>query len=300
MIIARNDLIIDKSERARLYNHLSIYTKWIYFEKGSLLSNPWEQLRFMCLLIIASKPVLSCGLPRRTAAEIRIFVSIISKVVFAVHCALRPIKITVKLTNIIRAVHVEVKRFPIGRKSCAVYTRKSPDVYVFEKATLANHIWYGKQISNMWRTNIVSVIYAVGRKITSGSPMSGGIPDGLHAAHRQAVEVPWFRIVLIGVHVVRVEWSIPERAIVVQRVGLDQSPYETRFGTKVAVDWEWDIFFVNNVVCSIGSDVVYHHDFFTRSRQLTSVSREARRTWAGESSFGRIADLIAGAAILTW
>ena len=50
----------------------------------------------------------------------------------------------------------------------------------------------------------------------------------------------------------QVEWFIFERVIVLEGVGLDQSPCHARLRTKVAVNWKQNVVVVHNVVDSIG------------------------------------------------
>ncbi len=71
-------------------------------------------------------------------------------------------------------------------------------------------------------------------------------------------------------------------------------------GTKVAENWECFVMLVQNVVDSIDMLCVGHHDVFTwPGRKLASVSREAWRTCAFESSLIDVTYLIARAAMLT-
>ena len=129
--------------------------------------------------------------------------------------------------------------------------------------------------------------------------MSGYVLDGLHTGHWQAVVVP-LRSILVDWHVVLVEWFKSECGIVSKRVGLDQSPGCIWLGTKVAVDQEWIIILVQNFVDSTDVFFLCYHNVFTWSDwELTSVSREAWKTCAIESSFSRIAHITVCAAILT-
>ena len=82
---------------------------------------------------------------------------------------------------------------------------------------------------------------------------------------------------MVDWHVMQVERFGIESVIFLQGVRLNQSPCDTRLGTKVAVDWECDVLLVCNVVDTAGRFFVDHHDVFIGSNQhdFTSVSREA-------------------------
>ena len=124
------------------------------------------------------------------------------------------------------------------------------------------------------RAKVITVIESSGREVTSSSPVSGDIPDGLHTGHRQAVAIP-FRCILVDWQIMQVERFALERSIVLQGVRLDQSPSGTRLRTKVAVDWERNVVLVHDVIDSICCYVFELHKVCTGSRKrqnLTLVS----------------------------
>ena len=156
--------------------------------------------------------------------------------------------------------------FTVRGIDSAVVASISSDVdKLVQNATiLTRHI---KEIGiGKWRANIISVVHAIGREVTSGSPLSGNISHGLHTGHWQAVVVP-LRCVFVDWQVVQIERFSRKRGIIFQWVGLDQSPRETRLRTKVTVDWEWIVVLVHNAVDSIACCFVKRRDFFTWSRR---------------------------------
>ena len=68
---------------------------------------------------------------------------------------------------------------------------------------------------------------------------------------------------LIDWHVMHVEWFIFERVIILEGVGLDQSPCHARLRTKVAVDWKQNVVVVHNAVDSTGFQFGKFHDVRT-------------------------------------
>ena len=105
---------------------------------------------------------------------------------------------------------------------------------------------------------------------------------------------------LVDWKVAQVERISPEDINELKRVGHDQSPCEIRFRIKIAVGPEQDVFFVKNVVESIGFYLVTKQDFSARSNfELTPVSRESLGAYAVVSSLVGMTNVTTSAAILT-
>ena len=171
------------------------------------------------------------------------------------------------------AVHVQRHSLTVAGQNCAVGAVISTDI---DKLGENTRDWFWKlhkkvQISK-GDPPVIPVVHAICWKITSGSPVGGELLDWCYTGHWQTVAVP-FRCILIDWHVMHVEWFIFERVIVLEGVGLDQSPCHARLRTKVAVDWKQNVVVVHNVVDSIGFQFWKFHDVRTWTRlKLTPVS----------------------------
>lgn len=133
--------------------------------------------------LIASKPVLSRGRWRQAATEIRIRETVISEVIFIFNYPSLSIKVTV-IGRSYPTVNMKIIQFAVPCHSCTVHACNSPDVYQLKPSTLHLYIRDGKQIHSIQRSaSIILVIHAIGREVTCGSPVSGGIADVPHAGH---------------------------------------------------------------------------------------------------------------------
>ena len=161
----------------------------------------------------------------------------------------------------------------VAGQNCAVGAAISTDIDQLGEDT---RDWFWKLYKKIQISKgdppVIPVVHAICWKITSGSPVGGELLDWCYTGHWQTVAVP-FRCILIDWHVMHVEWFIFERVIVLEGVGLDQSPCHARLRTKVAVDWKQNVVVVHNVVDSIGFQFWKFHDVRTWTRlKLTPVS----------------------------
>ena len=228
------------------------------FQTTTFLDQNWNHyivvaldlgIRNMFLDIISgtTNPILSCRRHHRTASERRIYRTVLAEVVFVQNSPVRSsIEITANINFAIPTVDVITVLVTVGWVSSTFGTPVSSNVNkLIPSASVCTRNCKQVVLSER-RANVISKIDSIGGKITSCSPVSGDISDGLHTGHWQAVVVP-FGCILVDWHVVQIEGFL-ECILVLQGVRLDQGPRETRFRIKVTVNWEWDFMLVRNVV----------------------------------------------------
>ena len=255
---------------------------------------------FLGIISRTTNPILSCRSRHRTASERRVYRTVLAEVVFVPNSFVRSsIKITAN-SSAKPTVDVITVLVTVGRESGTFGTPDSSNVNKLIPSASVCTRNCKQVVFSERRANVISIIDFIGRKVTSGSPVSGDISNGLHTGHWQAVVVP-FGCILVDWHVVQIEGFL-ERILILQGVRLDQGPRETRFRIKVTVNWEWVFLLVHNVVDTIGFDFFKQHDVFTgsrRKRDLAPVSSVTWRTCAVESSFFDVTHFTTSASMLT-
>ena len=247
-----------------------------------------------------SKPELCSRVRWRGAAKSGVSWTVMTKVVFVIYSSRLSVKFTTSWVAK-PAVHVQSVSVRVPSENCAVGALISTNVDKLRENTEVMCWRLHKKIQIFYRNfPVIPVVHPICRKITSGSPVSGDVSDWLHTGHRQTVATP-FRCILVDWQVVQVKWFACKRAIVLEWVGLDQSPCHT-LGTKVAINWERNVVLVNNVVDTIGFAFLKQHDvsaWFQRGHNLTLESTETCWTCAVESSLCDVTHFMTRASMLT-
>lgn len=181
---------------------------------------------------MATNPVLSCGGHRGRAPECVIPCTVMTKVIFVLDSSWSRREVTVNVPPAVDMITVDV--FVRGVDS-AVLAPVSSDVDKFVPNATVSIRDYKKIGVGKGRANVIPKIHYRSWEVTGSSPVSGYVPDGLHTGQWQAIAVP-LRCILVDWHVVQIERFVHEPVVVLQRVGLDQSPCEIELGIKVAVD----------------------------------------------------------------
>ena len=248
-----------------------------------------------------SKPELCSRVRWRGAAKSGVSCTVMTKVVFVIYSSRLSVKFTTSWVAkpAVRVQNVSVR---VRSENCAVGALISTNVDKLRENTEVMCWRLHKKIQTFYRNfPVIPVVYPICRKITSGSPVSGDVSDWLHTGHRQTVATP-FRCILVDWQVVQVEWFACKRAIVLERVGLDQSPCHTSLGTKVAINWERNVVLVNNVVDTTGFGFLKQHyisAWFRRGHNVTLKSTKTCRTCAVESSLCDVTHFMTRASMLT-
>ena len=248
-----------------------------------------------------SKPELCSRVRWRGAAKSGVSCTVMTKVVFVIYSSRLSVKFTASWVAK-PAVHVQSVSVRVRSENCAVGALISTNVDKLRENTEVMCWRLHKKIQTFYRNfPVIPVVHPTCRKITSGSPVSGDVSDWLHTGHRQTVATP-FRCILVDWQVVQVEWFACKRAIVLERVGLDQSPCHTSLGTKVAINWERNVVLVNNVVDTTGFGFLKQHyisAWFRRGHNVTLKSTKTCRTCAVESSLCDVTHFMTRASMLT-
>jgi len=147
-------------------------------------------------LQMSSKPPLSCGIRRLVAAELWVYGTVITKVVFAWHCTRSWVKLAAGTT----AVNVPKVRSTLPDTCCQMHPHVPADVNVFHLHALA---WPGKVDDVRFfevATDVIFEIDTIGWVAASCSPVSGMSLHWPHSSQAQAVQIP-----ILGV---LIHWSV--------------------------------------------------------------------------------------------
>ena len=235
------------------------------FAVDLLLESKTQTRSDQCRLFRAADPEFRCRGWRGRATESWVNITIFTKVVFIHYSPWPPVKIT--LWWLPPTVDMVTKTWTVRRVSRTISAHVSTDVNKLVQHTTSIYIRHSeKVVFSEWRANVIAKVDFIGQEITCGTPVRGNIPDGLHTGLWKAVTVP-FRRVFVGWNVVQIECFSIEEVLVLQRVGLDQSPCKTWLWMKVAINWEGVVELVHDVENSIWRCFVKNHDFLAWSRR---------------------------------